>query len=240
MGGSIISSLRVQHLPGRRAVSFFGIVVTFILILLVVFLETGLDESVQALFYNPVSNKWWMDKSDTIARLLFYDGPKILLVLCGIAALILFVLPYAFPNLEVFSRQTLIMFIGCLIIIPLIVGGLKQVTNIYCPSQLQAYGGGVTANDSGGVQGVGKRGKCFPAGHASGGFALLSLYFVFRKKRDQFIGFTIGTITGWSMGLYQIVKGDHFVSHTLVSMLIAWLVAGFLDMIVRSRSSRSG
>jgi membrane-associated PAP2 superfamily phosphatase len=62
------------------------------------------------------------------------------------------------------------------------------------------------------------------AGHASGGFALLSLFFLFKTARKS-IGVVLFALTiGWSMGLYKMAIGDHFLSHTIITMLIAWLI----------------
>ena len=66
--------------------------------------------------------------------------------------------------------------------------------------------------------------KCWPAGHASGGFALMALFFFFKNPRNQFFGL-IGAITlGWSMGTYKMLLGDHFLSHTIITMILAWII----------------
>ena len=65
---------------------------------------------------------------------------------------------------------------------------------------------------------------CWPAGHASGGFALLSLYFFFKSKRKRRVAIITALIVGWAMGLYKMLIGDHFLSHTVITMLIAWLL----------------
>ena len=66
--------------------------------------------------------------------------------------------------------------------------------------------------------------QCFPAGHASGGFALMALYFLFKSKRNRRYGLVSGIVTGWIMGSYKMFIGDHFLSHTLVTMISAWLI----------------
>jgi len=71
---------------------------------------------------------------------------------------------------------------------------------------------------------INKTVKCFPAGHASGGFALMSLYFLFRKKRFKIYGLILGILLGWSMGIYKMLIGDHYLSHTIVSMILAWII----------------
>jgi len=66
--------------------------------------------------------------------------------------------------------------------------------------------------------------SCWPAGHASGGFALLSLFFLFKTKKNRYIAL-IGALTvGWSMGVYKMLIGDHFLSHTILTMILAWLI----------------
>lgn len=65
--------------------------------------------------------------------------------------------------------------------------------------------------------------RCYHAGHASGGFALISLVFLFKSKRNKVIAAVSALAIGWSMGLYKMLIGDHFLSHTIVTMLLAWL-----------------
>jgi membrane-associated PAP2 superfamily phosphatase len=68
----------------------------------------------------------------------------------------------------------------------------------------------------------------FPAGHASGGFALLSLAFAWASATSRRRGFLIGCAYGGAMGLYQIARGEHFLSHTLATAALAWLLAAVL------------
>ncbi|SFV54930.1 PAP2 family protein [hydrothermal vent metagenome] len=48
------------------------------------------------------------------------------------------------------------------------------------------------------------------------------------------IGFFTGMIIGWSMGLYKMMIGDHFLSHTLITMVLAWLIILIIAKIVNS------
>jgi membrane-associated PAP2 superfamily phosphatase len=73
-----------------------------------------------------------------------------------------------------------------------------------------------------------KRQRCFPAAHASGGFALLSLYFLFKKRRNRRLALGFALTLGWLMGGYKMVVGDHFISHTLITMELAWLLINFV------------
>ncbi|MBF0126131.1 MAG: phosphatase PAP2 family protein [Magnetococcales bacterium] len=71
-------------------------------------------------------------------------------------------------------------------------------------------------------------GKCFPAGHPSGGFAFMMLFFVFQSRRAKILGLLLGLTLGWVLGIYQMLKGAHFFSHVLVSMVVAWIIIVFI------------
>jgi membrane-associated PAP2 superfamily phosphatase len=70
--------------------------------------------------------------------------------------------------------------------------------------------------------------QCFPAAHASGGFALLALFFLFESPRNRARAVRVGLMAGWTMGAYKMAIGDHFLSHTVVSMLLAWLIVNLI------------
>ncbi|MFT4920483.1 MAG: membrane-associated PAP2 superfamily phosphatase, partial [Zhongshania aliphaticivorans] len=65
-----------------------------------------------------------------------------------------------------------------------------------------------------------------------GGFALLALYYLpkSRRRRRQMLG--IALTAGWAMGGYKMLLGHHFFSHTLVSMLLCWLVTNCITLLV--------
>ncbi len=68
-----------------------------------------------------------------------------------------------------------------------------------------------------------KKFKCYPAGHASGGFALMSLFFLFKEQKNRFIALGIAVAIGWSMGVYKMLIGDHYMSHTVITMMLSWV-----------------
>ncbi|MGB5920380.1 phosphatase PAP2 family protein, partial [Arcobacter sp.] len=59
---------------------------------------------------------------------------------------------------------------------------------------------------------------------ASAGFALMSIFFLFKKRKNQIIALSFALFIAWNMALYKMFIGDHFLSHTLISMLLAWLI----------------
>jgi membrane-associated PAP2 superfamily phosphatase len=108
-----------------------------------------------------------------------------------------------------------------------ITGLLKTITNVDCPWDLTVFGG-----DFPYVPLFGDRpdelrpGRCFPAAHASSGYALMALYFVFRDRSSRLAygGLCVGVLTGLAFGFAQQSRGAHFLSHDLWSAMLAWLI----------------
>lgn len=105
---------------------------------------------------------------------------------------------------------------------------LKSLTNMDCPWSLERYGGlrefvGLFETRP---QGMG-RGVCFPAGHASAGYAWVSLYFFARLLHPawRWRGLAVGLVAGGVFGFTQQVRGAHFLSHDLWALATCWVLA---------------
>ncbi|MCX5466578.1 phosphatase PAP2 family protein [Acinetobacter nematophilus] len=76
------------------------------------------------------------------------------------------------------------------------------------------------------------KGHCFPGGHASTGFSLVTGFFVFRKSNPKIayfflcLGLILGFITGWG----QMMRGAHFLSHNLWT---GWIIYTFNLIVYR-------
>ena len=64
--------------------------------------------------------------------------------------------------------------------------------------------------------------RCFPAAHASVGFTLISIYFYcrFHCPKYKYPAFILALTIGFIFGFAQQVRGAHFISHTLWSLII--------------------
>ena len=87
-------------------------------------------------------------------------------------------------------------------------------------------------------------GHCFPGGHASSGFALLVGYFIYRTTRPKRAYFFLlaALILGFAMGWAQMMRGAHFLSHTLWTGWIIWglnvmAYALFADRLVKAEKT---
>ena len=80
-------------------------------------------------------------------------------------------------------------------------------------------------------------GHCFPGGHASTGFALVTGYFLYRldqRKRAWFYLFA-GVLLGFAMGWAQMLRGAHFLSHNLWTAWICFAINVVIYMITYKR-----
>jgi membrane-associated PAP2 superfamily phosphatase len=119
---------------------------------------------------------------------------------------------------------------------------LKQASRTSCPWDLVEFGRHAAwvshwdfhLGDGGG-------GHCFPAGHASAGFAFLGGYFALRRTlpgpaRAWLIG---SMAVGFLLGASQQMRGAHFMSHTLWTAWLCWTTAWLIDATAqRIKSSR--
>lgn len=201
-----------------------------LLALALIFVQYGnFDVWLQNKFFDFAQKKWLVDKTEPVAKFFFYQFPKMLFSLAIIGCLLV----------SLFSktknrRKFILIFLG-FALIPLIAGNVKKFTNVYCPAQLEIYGGAkpyikIFSSYPQDFKAE-KRGQCFPAGHAVTGFALLILFFALEKKSNRVLGFCAAIIFGWAMGTYQMLKGAHFFGDTLIAMLLCFLIAAILARI---------
>lgn len=194
---------------------------------------TDLDLAIADKVYNFQTHKWLL--ADVHARYgwLLYSGIKAALACFALVLMVLWALSYtkAFANLQRHRRAFLCVVLS-LALCPLVASEAKQVTNVYCPYQIERYGG-----DKPFVKPFSKypadfvqqqKGKGFPAGHAAGGFALFSLFFVFKDRKRSILFGSLGVSVGIFMGVYQILRGQHYLGDTLVTIFGSLL----LNMII--------
>lgn len=204
------------------------ILITSILLICVIFIFeiTDFDIFIQNFFYNQETSQWLLDKEEPLLRLFLYDGLKKVLIVFSIFILIILLFFRNKSIIQTYKKGLIIVLLSS-IIVPLSIGSLKAISNTPCPKNIEHFGGNypnvkVFENYPNTFHQE-KNIKCWPAGHASGGFALLSLFFLFKKRKNQLLAFCFAFVLAWSMGIYKMLIGDHFLSHTIVTMLIAWL-----------------
>jgi membrane-associated PAP2 superfamily phosphatase len=202
---------------------------------------SGTDIWVQNHFYNPITHQWLIDHDQPVLKFIFYDGIKRLIIIINVIILIGLILWWKKPLLLNYRRGLMIVVLSA-IFVPLIVGSFKATTNLPCPKNLEIYGGDYPHTcvwekyPSTFCQK--EKIKCWPAGHASGGFALLSLIYLFRTRRAKIMGGVLAMVIGWSMGTYKMLIGDHFLSHTFITMVMAWLIISVIVYLIERWEKR--
>lgn len=119
----------------------------------------------------------------------------------------------------------------------LVVSALKYASTTSCPWDLAEFGG-VARYASHWALGTldGGAGKCFPAGHASAGFAFIGGYFALRhhQPRAARLWLVSALVAGLTLGGAQQVRGAHFLSHTLWTGWLCWTTGWLCDLGFRT------
>lgn len=221
-------------------VSVREIVITFLILAGAVLwfgLDNRIDVAVQNSLYNSSLHRWILVRGEyPWIDFILYDGLKKGMILAY--AVILLILLFARKRswVQKYQKELLLVLLAG-IIVPAIVGGLKGLTNVPCPRDWAAYGG---TYPSVGVLDPypadfcqNHKMRCWPAAHASFGFALLAFSVFFRSRRGKVLALAGALTVAWSMGIYKMVIGDHFLSHTVISMILGWLIVIILSRLLR-------
>ncbi len=114
-----------------------------------------------------------------------------------------------------------------------LIAWLKSASHTSCPWDLKEFGGIATlaSHWAGWAVADGGAGRCFPAGHASTGFAFLGSYFALRHHAPRLARICLAgaLIAGFGLGLVQQLRGAHFMSHTLWTGWLCWVAAWVMD-----------
>lgn len=119
----------------------------------------------------------------------------------------------------------------------LLINLIKRASGASCPWDMAAFGGvaqplshwaAFLSPDGGG-------GHCFPAGHATSGFAFIGGWFALRRAMPRgatwWLVASLGA--GLLLGVVQQVRGAHFMSHTLWTLWICACTAWGVDRLWR-------
>ncbi|RXI28678.1 phosphatase PAP2 family protein [Aliarcobacter trophiarum] len=205
------------------------IIVTAIvfIVTILIFELTKLDIYIQSYFYN-FEDKHWLIQKDQTLKYIFYDGFKKLFIIISIIFIVLSLLSFSkrFNLLNRYKKGLIIVALSMLFVPALAI--FKNYTNMPCPYNVVTFGGKYPeiklfeTYPKDFVQET--KSRCYPAGHATMGFSLMALYFLFKTRRAKNIALLFGVIAGVLTGGYKMLVGHHFLSHTLATMILAWLV----------------
>ena len=139
------------------------------------------------------------------------------------------------------GRSERALWLGTMFLCALTVPAMKGVSLTSCPWDLTAFGG-VARYVSHWRLGVpdGGPGHCFPAGHAVAAFAFLGMYFLWREHHAGRARLWLAGVLGLGVlfGFAQLARGAHYVSHTLWSAWICWVIGVAASAAFHHRTAR--
>ncbi|HUD43137.1 MAG TPA: phosphatase PAP2 family protein [Dokdonella sp.] len=169
----------------------------------------------------------WTLKSHPLTAAVLHDAGKHATTALWLAVAAAWLTATIRPRLSPWRRPLAYLTLTTLVA-TLLVSWIKSWSDVDCPWDLLRYGGerpwlGLFAARPGGVP----RGVCFPAGHASAGYAWVATYFFAHATRPRWrrAGLAAGLGLGLAFGVAQQLRGAHFLSHDLWTLAICWLVA---------------
>ncbi len=132
--------------------------------------------------------------------------------------------PFAAGPSQAQRARGIVIVLAGLSLVPL----FKRFSATSCPWDLLEFGGRATYVPHW-LMGLsdGGPGRCFPSGHAVAAFAYFGVYFLWRQHRPAVARAALVSVlvVGCAFGWAQWVRGAHFVSHTLWSAWLCWVIA---------------
>lgn len=179
----------------------------------------------------------WLLREAMLTEAVIHRGGHALSIAAWLAALA----AWLFARLRASALQRpLAHLLLSVLVSTLLVSWLKSWSNMDCPWDIDGLGGTRPYLDLLDLRPQYlPQGRCFPAGHASGGYAWVALYFFFLSVRPawRWRGLAIGLGVGALFGLAQQLRGAHFLSHDLWTLAICWCVAYALQSTMLKRES---
>jgi len=200
---------------------------------------SGLDLFLARLFFDDATQSWPL-KSSFITAGVLHKGAQQMVVYFTVVLPLFMVLSLFIKRLRPHVKGAGYLFL-CILFATGIVALIKASTHIYTPWDLTLFGGDrpyIRLFDT--VPSDLPVGHAFPGGHSSGGFAFVCLFFLLSvyRPRYRYHGLVFGLALGAVFAITQELRGAHFLSHDLFSLVICWYVAWGLYAIMFRRERR--
>ena len=185
------------------------------------------------LFFDPLA-KVFPQREAPLFTQVGHTALKWLVVAIGLTGLVLVIVSVWVTRWRAW-RQALILFLLMVASSTILVSLLKAASTHSCPWDLVEFGGHAQWFPLfGPPSAMPGSGRCWPGGHASGGFALIAGYFVLREKHPRWARWALvtGLALGTIMSGVQMARGAHFLSHNLWTLWIVWATCILLYLLL--------
>jgi membrane-associated PAP2 superfamily phosphatase len=194
-------------------------------VVLVLLELTNVDMDIATLAWDPQAGDFIGRHSYFLENIL-HDRAKQAVIALAVLAAIGFAASFRVQRLQTWRRE-----LGCLVLSMALATGfvtpVKVLTGVQCPWSLTQFGGKETYSELLSPRpATSKPGLCWPGGHATTGFTLFALFFIFRDRKPRLakaglvLAFTLGTV--FSVG--RMLQGAHFLSHNVWTAVFCWLI----------------
>lgn len=191
----------------------------------------GLDTILAGHFFN--STDQWMYRDSFFLEKILHKGGVILSLALLLAFLGRFLYLHKLDGDKKHRDYAGFIFLSSVLTI-VTVFFLKRWSTLPCPWNSVAFGGGINPPELWKAFALDlPRGHCFPAGHSSGGFCFLSMYFgyTFIYGKRNFITLIPGLLIGAIFGITQQMRGAHYLSHDLTTILLSITLSWITSLI---------
>ncbi len=236
-----LTAQRAAFLPGVHEISLQTHLVIPMAVWLVavwVIAQFGLDHQLAKALFAFEGGHWALRDAFLTEDVVHRAGHDISIA-AWVAALVFWVVALRRERLRAWRRPLGYLLLAVLVS-TLMISAMKAVTNMDCPWDVQGLGGNrpyvpLFMQRPAGLT----HGRCFPAGHASAGYAWMALYFAFLmiRPRWRWYGLAVGAATGLIFGITQQLRGAHFLSHDLWTAMICWTVALLVYLWLRPKTA---
>lgn len=185
----------------------------------------NVDRNLADFIYQSAGNKWSL-RDDWVTAALIHLGGKYFSISMLLIAVLLLLASYIFPRCKSWKYR-LRYLVTTTLLGTIFVSIGKSVSNISCPWDFDRYGGTLEYISLAEQLWLRNGSHCFPAGHASAGFAWVALYFVGLHNNSIWRWWALGfaLFLGCTFGISQQLRGAHFLSHDIWSFGFCWMVS---------------
>lgn len=219
--------LRYDSSPWIPLLKSWGVFV----ILVIAIAHFNLDFRLADAIYTIEGGDWTLSDS-WLTKHVLHDMGKRFSIFMGVGVLVLVFASFLWSELKILRRPAIYLFTSTALSV-LVISSIKNSINVACPWDLVRYGGdipyiGILQKWPNGLPDI----ACFPAGHASAGYAWIALYFffdyLFVSSKWRRLGAGVAMSMGLLFGIDQQVRGAHFLSHDLWTLMISFSVSRIL------------
>jgi len=196
----------------------------------------NLDFKFASFLYHLQGDQWVLKDYWLLEDVLHTGARKVLTAFAVILLMLwLFSGKYSIAYIE---RSALGYLILTAILSVITIALLKKITQIDCPWHIQSFGGDLLYFSTYQNRPVTYPSvSCFPAGHASSGYAWLGAFFLLKRYAPiyRYHGLALVLLLGVVLGATQQLRGAHFLSHDIWTLAICWFIASIFSPLITAR-----